>query len=68
MYKKPSYETIIDQYRQGNGKDFAFKVKQFGLAKFIIKAANPTTRIKAKMSEQYVLNMIIVAVRLGGYE
>jgi len=63
----PTYIDIIEHYRgpKMNLKDFAFKVKEYGLAAFVDKCSDPTIRKKYKISPESALGMISVAVKLG---
>jgi len=64
--KKPDYETILANFHNGNRKDFALQVKEFGLANFIehVESGHDCQIIDPVQA----LEMIGIAVRLGGYD
>lgn len=58
---------LYDQYVNGNRKDFARMVKQYGLGKFIAQATYIASTDEI-VTPHAALEMVGVAVNLGGYE
>lgn len=66
MCKKPKYDDLLETYINGNRKDFAFKVKLYGLGNFIgVVETDPEIM---RIGHKAAMKMIGCAVRLGGYE
>lgn len=61
------FYKIFDQYTNGNRKDFAAMVKNYGLGKFIAQVTYAAS-MDDYITPQFALEMVGVAVNLGEYE